>query len=70
LRVLDDRVPKKTFGSKKEEVQGDSMILNNNLYCSLNIIRVIRIRGMRLAGNVARRGEKRNVWCLGGEGDK
>jgi hypothetical protein len=60
---------KRHLGLKEEEVIEDSTNLHNNFYCSLNIIRVIKIRGIRLAGNVARRGEKRNVWCLGGEGD-
>jgi hypothetical protein len=57
------------LGLKEEGVTGDSTNLHNNFYCSLKIIRVIKIKGIRLAGNVAHRGEKRNVWCLGGEGD-
>jgi len=34
----------------------------HNLYTSANIIRVIKLRRMRLAGHVARRGEVRNAY--------
>ena len=39
----------------------------NDLYCSPNIVRVIKSRRMRWAGHVARLGEERGVWGLGGE---
>ena len=40
----------------------------NDLYCSPNIVRVIKSRRMRLAGHVARMGEERgDVYGLGGE---
>jgi len=31
----------------------------NDLYCSLNTVRVIKMKKMRLAGHVARMGERR-----------
>jgi hypothetical protein len=34
----------------------------NDLYSSLNIVRVIKSRRMRLEGNVARMGERRGVF--------
>jgi hypothetical protein len=34
----------------------------HNLYSSLNIVRVIKSRGMRWAGHVTRRGEGRGVY--------
>jgi hypothetical protein len=34
----------------------------NDLYCSPNIVRVIKPRGMRWAGHVARIGERRGVY--------
>ena len=40
----------------------------NDLYCSPNIVRVIKPRRMRWAGHVARMvGEERCVQCFGGE---
>jgi len=34
----------------------------NDLYCSPNIVRVIKLRRMRWVGNVARMGEERGVY--------
>ena len=34
----------------------------NDLYCSPNIVRVIKLRRMRWAGHVARMGEERGVY--------
>ena len=39
----------------------------NDLYSSPNIVRVIKTRRMRWAGHVARMGEERVVYSLGGE---
>ena len=39
----------------------------NDLYCSPNIVRVIKWRRMRWAGHVARMGEEREYKVLGGE---
>jgi hypothetical protein len=35
-----------------------------NLYSSPNIVRMIKSRGMRLAGHVAQTGEKRNAYKI------
>jgi len=58
LRVYENRLLRRVFGVKREEVAGDWRRLRNeelhNLYASLNIIRVIKSRRMRWAAHVAR----------------
>jgi hypothetical protein len=60
LMVFENRVLKKKFGPKRDEVTGEWRRLHNeelnDLYCSPNIIRVIKSRRMRWAGHVARMG--------------
>jgi hypothetical protein len=63
LRVSENRVLRRIFGPKREEVAGDWRRLHNdNFYALPNIIRVIKSRRMRWAGNVARMGEIRGVY--------
>jgi len=54
------------FGPKRDEVTGEWRKLHNeevnDLYCSLNIVRVIKSRRLRWAGYVARVGERRGVY--------
>jgi hypothetical protein len=61
--VFENRVLRRIFGPKRDEVTGDWRKLHNeelhNLYYSPNIIRMIKSRRMRLAGHVARMGVKR-----------
>jgi hypothetical protein len=61
-------VPSRIFGPKREEVTGGRRKLHNeelhHLYSSPSIIRIIKSRRMRLAGHVARMGEKRNAYKL------
>jgi hypothetical protein len=64
--VSENRVLRKIFGQKRDEVTGEWRKLNNEelhiLYSSPNIIRQIKLRIMRWAGHVARMGEERNVY--------
>jgi hypothetical protein len=66
LRVFENRVLRKIFGSKRDGVKGGWRKLHNeelyNLYSSPSIIRIIKSRRMRWAGHVTRMGEKRNVY--------
>ena len=54
------------FGSRRDEVTGEWRRLHkeelNDLYCSPNIVRVIKSRRMRWVGHVARMGEERGVY--------
>jgi len=66
LRVFENRVLRRIFGSKRDEVTGEWRKLHNeelnDLYCSPNIVRVIKSSRMRWAGHVARMGEGRDVY--------
>jgi len=66
LRVFENRVLRRIFGPKRDEVTGEWRKLHNeelnNLYSSPNIVRVIKSRRMRWAGHVARMGEDRGVY--------
>jgi hypothetical protein len=68
LRVIENRVLRRIFGPKRDEVTGDRRKLHNeqfhNLYSSPNIIRMIKSRRMRSVGHVARMGEKRNAYRI------
>jgi hypothetical protein len=59
-------VLKRIFGPKGDEVTGEWRELHheelNYLYCSPNIVRVIKSRRMRWAGHVARMGESRRAY--------
>jgi len=66
LTVFENWVLRRLFGPKRDEVTGEWRKLHNeelnDLYCSPNIVRVIKWRRMRWAGNVARMGERRGVY--------
>jgi hypothetical protein len=65
VRVFENRVLRRIFGPKRNEVTRDWGKLHNaelhNLYSSPNIIRMLKSRRMRCAGHVAQMGEKRNA---------
>jgi hypothetical protein len=68
LRVFENRVLRRVFGPKRDEVTGGWRKLHNEelhgLYSSSSIIRVIKTRRMRWAGNVARMGEVRGAYNI------
>ena len=71
LRVFENRVLRRIFGPKRDEVTGECRKLNNeelnDLYSSPNIVQAIK-SGIRWAGHVALMwGEERCIQSFGGE---
>jgi hypothetical protein len=62
LEVFENRVLRRIFGPKRDEVTGEWRKLHNeefhDLYSSLSIIRIIKGRRMRRVGHVARMGRR------------
>jgi hypothetical protein len=67
LSVSENRVLRRMFGLKRDEVTGGWKKLHNeelhNLYSSPSIIRMIKSRRMRMAGHVARMGRRDMRFC-------
>jgi hypothetical protein len=68
LRVFENRVLRRIFGPKRDEVTGGWRKLHNEelhgLYSWPSIIRVIKTRMMRWVGHVARMGEVRGTYNI------
>ncbi|KAJ4431590.1 hypothetical protein ANN_20189 [Periplaneta americana] len=66
LRVFENKVLKKIFGAKRDEVTGEWRKLHNAelhaLYSSPDIFRNIKSRRLRWAGHEAHMGESRNTY--------
>jgi hypothetical protein len=66
MRVFENKVLRKKFGPKRDEVTGDWRRLHNedlnDPYSSLNIIRVIKSRIIILTGHLARMGDRRGAY--------
>jgi hypothetical protein len=68
LRVFENRMLRRIFGRKRDDVTGGWKKLHNEelhgLYSSPNIVRVIKARRMRWAGHVACMGEVRGAYNI------
>jgi hypothetical protein len=66
LKVFENRVLRRIFGPKRDEVTGEWRKLHNeklhDLYSSPSIIRIMKSRRMAWSGYVARLGEKKNAY--------
>ena len=66
LKVFENRVQRKIFASKGDELTGEWRKLYNeelnDLYCSPSIVRVTKSRRVRLAGHVVRMGDRRSAY--------
>ena len=66
--MFEKKVLRRIFGPMRDEVTGEWRRLPNeelnDLYCSPNIVWVIKWRRMRWAGHVARMGEERGVYRI------
>ena len=67
LRAFGKIVLRRIFGTRRDEVTGEWKRLHNeelnDLYCSPNIVRAMKLRRMRWAGHVARIAGERG--CIG-----
>jgi hypothetical protein len=67
--VFENKVLRRIFGPRRDEVTGDWKKLHNKelnvLYTSPKMVRVIKSRRMRWAGHVARMGERGVYRVLG-----
>jgi hypothetical protein len=63
-----NRVLRRIFGPKRDEVAEEWRRLHNeelnDLYSSLNSVRVTKSRRMRWAGHVARMGKRRSIYMV------
>jgi hypothetical protein len=68
LMVFENRVLRRIFGPKRDEVTAAWRTLHNEelngLYCSPNNVRVIKSRRMRWARSVASVGERRGAYMV------
>jgi hypothetical protein len=66
--VFENRVLRRIFGPRRDEVTGEWRKLHNeelrDLYSSPSIIRIIKSRRIRWVGHIARMGEKMNAYIL------
>jgi hypothetical protein len=65
--VFENRVLRRIFGPKRDEVTGEWRKLHNelnDLYSLPNLVGVIKSRRMRWAGHVTRMGEGRDVYRI------
>jgi len=62
LRVFENRVPRRLFGPKRDEIKGEWRKLHNEeMYSSPSIFRVMQSKRIRWTGHAAHMGEKRGM---------
>jgi hypothetical protein len=65
MKVFENRILRRIFGPKRDEVIGEWRKLHNeelnDLYCSPSMVWLIKSRRIRWAQHAARVGEKRGV---------
>jgi hypothetical protein len=65
MKVFENRVLRRIFGPKRDEIIGGRIKLYNeelhNLYTSSNIIRMIKSKRMKWTRSIARMGDKQNT---------
>jgi hypothetical protein len=68
LKVFENRMLRRMFGTRKDQVTGGWRELHNeelhDLYFSPSLIGMIKLRGSGCAGHLRRMGEERNVYRL------
>jgi hypothetical protein len=66
--VFENRMLRRIFGPRRDEVTGEWIKLHNeelhDLYTSPSIVRIMKEKRMRISGHVARIGERRNAYRL------
>ena len=66
--MFENMVLRSIFGPKRDNVTGEWRRLHNEehyvLYSSTNIIRMMKSRRLRLAGNVVRVGDRRDAYRI------
>ena len=66
--MFENRVPRRIYGPKRDEVTGEWRKLHNDefndLYSLPNLIRVIKLRRMSWAGHVARVEARRSAYAV------
>ena len=71
LRLFENKVFRKIFGAKKDEITGELRKLHNvelhSLYSSPHIIRNLKSKLLRWAGRVAREEESRCIQSFNGK---
>jgi hypothetical protein len=65
LRVFENKVLRRIFGPKRDQVTSEWRKINNgelnDFYSSLKVVRVIKSRRSRWAGHVTRMGKRKSV---------
>ena len=64
--MFENRVLRRKFGPKRDDVTGELRKLHNeelnDLYSSPNIVRMLKSKGMKWAGHVVRMEERRGIY--------